>query len=372
MMKPIFQNLPDEFVSKAVFFDYKKPISEAFESIKKNGAVIVMKDNDYYGVVDDRAIARNSLMKLPYGYALGKVARPLHYLDSSYDLEKTATLFYKSSSKVLPFASKGRVTGIVHRMDVLKALLSLHALSQFKVNEAMSTPVETVDEGATLTQAHEQMKRKKINRLIVMGNGKPYGVLTSRGMMLYGMVGRERQEKSRKSLNPDVMKVRDVCDRNVHSIEYDDILDGALRGMIANGTSALLVTRSGRPVGIVTARDVLEIFVRNAQERKSRIVISGLDGYTKEYEDELYTYFKDFADRIDKFHALKVGFIAANVKRLKPRLYEVRIRIGLPKIGAISAHDTGFTLESTVNAAIDRAYKEVKVKKEMMLNTRQV
>ncbi|MDE1823642.1 MAG: CBS domain-containing protein [Candidatus Micrarchaeota archaeon] len=371
-MKPVFQLLPDEFVSKTEFFDYKKPISEAFESIKKNGAVVVMKDNDYYGIVDDRAIARNSLLKLPSGYALGKVARPLHYLDSSYDIEKAATLFYKSSSKALPFATKGRITGIVHRMDILKALLSLHALSQFKVNEGMSAPVETIDENATLTQAHEQMKRSKVNRLIVMDNSRPYGVLTSRGIMLFGMVGRQRQEKTRKSLNPDTMKVRDICDRRVNSIEHDGGIDGALRSMIGNRTSALLVTRSGKPVGVITARDILELFVRNAQERRSRIVISGLDEDTKEYEDELNTYFKDFAERIDKFHAIKVGFIAANVKRLKPRLYEVRIRIGLPNMGAISAHDTGYTLESTVNGAIDRAYKEVKVKKEMMLYTRKV
>ncbi|MDE1851195.1 MAG: CBS domain-containing protein [Candidatus Micrarchaeota archaeon] len=371
-MKPAFQILPEEFVSKAQFFDYKIPISEAFESIKRDGAVVVMKDKGYYGIVDDRAIARNSMLKLPYGYALGKVARPLRYMDSSYDIEKAATLFYKSATKVLPFAEKGRVTGIVHRMDVLKALLSLHSLSQFKVSEGMSAPVETIEADATVTQANAAMRRKKVSRLIVMDNGKVYGILTSRGMMLYGMVGRERQEKSRKSLNPDVINVREVCDRNVNSIEYDEGIEGAMRGMISKSVSAFLVTRGGKPVGIITARDVLELFVRNAQERKSRIVISGLDDYTKEYEDELYTYFGELAERIDKFHAIRVGFIAANVKRLKGRLYEVRIRIGLPKIGAISAHTTGFSLESTVNDAIAKAYKEVKGKKEMMLNTRKV
>lgn len=371
-MKPAFQILPDEFVSKAQFFDYKVPISEAFESIKRDGAVVVMKDRGYYGIVDDRAIARNSMLKLPYGYALGKIAMPLRHLDSSYDIEKAATLFYKSATKVLPFAEKGKVTGIVHRMDILKALLSLHLLSQFKAGEAMSAPVETVDADATVTQANASMRRRKVSRLIVTDNGRVYGMLTSRGMMLYGMVGRERQEKSRKSLNPDVITVREVCDRHVNSVGYEEGLENAMRGMIAKSVSALLVTRSGKPAGIITARDILEMFVRNAQERKSRIVISGLDDYTKEYEDELYTYFGELAERIDRFHAIRVGFIAANVKRLKGRLYEVRVRIGLPRVGAVSAHTTGFTLESTVNDAIGRAYREVKGKKEMMLNTRKV
>jgi len=50
--------------------------------------------------------------------------------------------------------------------------------------------------------------------------------------------------------------VRSIMSKPVHSVECDQILDDATSVMASTGTSLLIVTKQGQPVGILTARDL--------------------------------------------------------------------------------------------------------------------
>lgn len=52
------------------------------------------------------------------------------------------------------------------------------------------------------------------------------------------------------------MEVRSIMSKPVHSVECDQILDDATSLMASTGTSLLIVTKQGQPVGILTARDL--------------------------------------------------------------------------------------------------------------------
>ncbi len=69
-------------------------------------------------------------------------------------------------------------------------------------------------------------------------------------------------------------------------------------------------------------------------------------------------------NKIDKFHKLGVDMLAFNIKRPRAKSYEARVRIWLKRSGVVSAYANGFSLEKTMKDIVDRAYNEVKEKKE--------
>lgn len=56
---------------------------------------------------------------------------------------------------------------------------------------------------------------------------------------------------------PIILKVKDVMDDNVHLIDGDTTVDGAIKLMVENNVWSLIVEMKGRPEGVVTERDII-------------------------------------------------------------------------------------------------------------------
>lgn len=56
---------------------------------------------------------------------------------------------------------------------------------------------------------------------------------------------------------PITLKVKDVMDRKVHSVDAQSTVEEAIKAMIQNGVWSLLVEKRGLPEGVVTERDVI-------------------------------------------------------------------------------------------------------------------
>ena len=105
---------------------------------------------------------------------------------------------------------------------------------------------------------------------------------------------------------------------------------------------------------------------------KRNIIISGLNDYTKGFEEDIVAELETLADRIDRFRATKVDYIAINVKPIKQKEYELRARLGLVKGGTVHMYVSGFSLESTLKKLTDRMYREVKDKNDAIVAGRKV
>ena len=134
-MPVAFQEIPAEFVSKTEFEDYSTPVAQVISKIQKYGAVVVTKDGKYFGIVDDRTIGKSTGMAFDETMLTGKVAKAVPRLSDKTSVQDAINFFYDSSSKALPYIKDDKVTGIVKRSEILKAILSLHLLSQAKVKE---------------------------------------------------------------------------------------------------------------------------------------------------------------------------------------------------------------------------------------------
>ncbi len=370
-MRGAFGSIPKEFVSETQTYDFKDPVSEVLPKVERLSAVVITKDGDYYGIVDDRTVSRKGAMKFGTTFAVGKFAKRVPTLTKDSEIKKAIEMFYSSGTKALPFFENGKVKGIVKRSEILKAILSMHLLSTIKVNDIMSTPVIAIDQESSIDRARTAMKENNVNRVAVLNKGKFYGILSARDLIEYGMRGSSRMPEFSGG-NDKHSHVGNLTQRDPHTIEYGSGAESAIRDFVEKNISSLPVLRNGKPVGMLTIRDIFETIVKNAKVEKRNIIISGLNDYTKGFEEDIVAELETLADRIDRFRATKVDYIAINVKPIKQKEYELRARLGLVKGGTVHMYVSGFSLESTLKKLTDRMYREVKDKNDAIVAGRKV
>lgn len=120
------------------------------------------------------------------------------------------------------------------------------------------TPREpvTVPAGATLGEAVHLMIDRRVGAVLVVGaGGELAGILTERDF-LTRVAGRAGFE---------LLPVRDFMTRDPETVTAADTLAFALGRMDAGGYRHLPVVAAGRPVGVVSVRDVLRHVTRVSQ-----------------------------------------------------------------------------------------------------------
>jgi predicted transcriptional regulator len=360
--------IPSEFVSQTVFYDYKDPITQAISKVKEYTAVIVNKNNDYYGIVDDRTIVRKGALKLHKRQSIGKFAKKVPLLDRSTTIEKAILYFYYEGVKALPYTEENKIIGIVKRTEILKAILSLHLLSKYSVENAMTSPVIGIDADANIAQAKAAMEKNKVNRLVVMKNGSLYGIISFKDIVEMFAKATERSPQRRDYFYTlSNTPVGSVCQKSILAIEQDSPLEEVIREFVERNISSLVVTKSDKPVGIITVRDIFGLIASTTTEEENKIIISGLDDYTKEYEEDIKAELNDMVNKINRFSKIKVDYVTVNVKRSKLRNYEIHGKVVLKKGGSVAALSTGYSLSSVLKDLVEKLYNEVKEKKELVV-----
>jgi CBS domain-containing protein len=117
-----------------------------------------------------------------------------------------------------------------------------------KISEVMSRNVAVTSPDATLKQAAELMRDRKIGFLPVLSNNSVVGVLTDRDIVIRSICD---------GLDPTVTKVRDVMTRSSFQSYDDQVLTDAARIFTFNGVRRLLVfNREKKLVGLLSLDDL--------------------------------------------------------------------------------------------------------------------
>ncbi len=371
-MPDLSESLPREFVSGTVLYDFKTPVTEALDKIRKFGAVVITRDREYYGIVDTRSIFRTrGLKSLSFSkkFSVGKFSRKLPVLDSNTSIGRLVNYFHEFSAKALPYREGNRITGVVKREVALSTILSLHMLSKAKVGELMTSPVVTIGTESNVSQAMEAMEENKLSRLVVVDNGRAAGMLSLRDITERFSKPQERlPEKKSYSFSPANVPVRSVMKAPVHSIDFSRPVEDAARKLLENRISSLVVTKGSYPAGIISIRDIIEGAAASTAKTESSVMISGLDEYTKESEDSVRGAAKKLLSKINKFEKLDADYISVNIKRHKERNYEMHARLALRKRGIVFASAEGYSLESTLATLFNSIYKRVSGRKESFVD----
>jgi acetoin utilization protein AcuB len=140
------------------------------------------------------------------------------------------------------------------------------------VKEWMAAPAVTITSGATVHEAIDLMKGRKIRHLpVVEEDGRLVGILTDRDLrqMIFDPSVQERLGEAAELLK--TRTVREVMTWGVVTVRPETGIRQAARLMYEQKVGALPVVDHGRVVGILTERDVLRAFERLVRERTATV-----------------------------------------------------------------------------------------------------
>ncbi|AAL82077.1 inosine-5-monophosphate dehydrogenase [Pyrococcus furiosus DSM 3638] len=125
-------------------------------------------------------------------------------------------------------------------------------------------PKDTVDRVAKI------LSRNKAGSAVVMEGDEILGVVTERDIL---------DKVVAKGKNPKEVKVEEIMTKNPVKIEYDYDIEDVIELMTEKGVRRVLVTKFGKPIGFVTAADILAALASHNHEEEEE---------EREEESEVY------------------------------------------------------------------------------------
>jgi CBS domain-containing protein len=119
-----------------------------------------------------------------------------------------------------------------------------------KIEDWMSKPVKSVTKDISVRKAIKMMDEGNFGVLPVVENGKPIGIVTERDIL---------RRVAAKNMDMDKTNVEAIMTKNPVTISHDASILEATRLMSENNFRRLLVVKGGKLVGVVTAKDVIEV-----------------------------------------------------------------------------------------------------------------
>ena len=216
------QTVPEELLSKASVFDVKTPIYKIMPIIDERGTAVITKGDEFYGIVDFRAMYRSKQSaSIKRNATVERYAVRTPKITASTPLDDVISYFYKSQSTAMPYVSRGLVRGVLDRYTLLKMLLSVGYMRGINVQDVMTSPVLAIEADANISQARAAMARNRLNRLVVLDNDKFVGLITNHDIVMRYTKPQERlPEMKTKVYTPTNVPIKSVMESNPATIDY--------------------------------------------------------------------------------------------------------------------------------------------------------
>ncbi len=128
------------------------------------------------------------------------------------------------------------------------------------VRDVMTGTPVSIQARATITEAARHMRDEDIGNVLVMKDGTLCGIVTDRDITV---------RATAEGLDPNKMKIGDICSQELVTIEADHPISEAVNVMRSKALRRLPVVDHGKPVGIVSIGDL-------AVERDPKSVLASI------------------------------------------------------------------------------------------------
>ena len=235
---------------------------------KHIGSLIVMKYKTPVGIITERDLLREVVDR---GIALEKdwlvggasikdekvekiMSYPLITISLKSSIKEAAQMMIEKKIRRLAVGEGGKVVGIVTAADLIRCLpetpKTMHAW--FEVDYFMSKDVITADEETPVEEVAKIMGEKSIGSVIVTSNGEPMGIFTERDLLTKFLA----EDQSLK------IEVGKACSSPIITAPIGISVHDAAAIMTSKHIKRLPITKEGKLVGILSARDLVEAYAR--------------------------------------------------------------------------------------------------------------
>jgi len=245
--------------------------------IKNQRAAVVFDNKKYFGITTKRLLLKTKFD--PAKLKVAKVTAKAPALTGEEDISEAARLLYTSDSPILPIIAKKGVIGIVRNIDLINQLKNTK-LKNKKIKELMSLKPITVKENDRTGKAIEIMREKKVSRLPIVDNKGELFSITSVTDILqqYHLRQQGKSERGSRDASNNFFKqgkgfagtrtdlhaypIKNLTSPITITGKESDSVSNVINKMNEFNISSLVIIKDKKPVGIVTVRDLLKLFMK--------------------------------------------------------------------------------------------------------------
>lgn len=180
-------------------------------------------------------------------------------------IRNAAQMMKKENTSSLIVQEHKKVVGILSEIDFVKKVqFDKEVYNNLQIKNIMTKEVIKIDPSTTIIEASNIIIKKKVRKLLVVKNKKTKGIVTQTDIVT------KLNEFASKTIieSIDLDKVRYVMNKNVVSIEKGKTVAEARDIMTMKNVGCIVVTKEGKPDGIITEKDILNQMVKNIEFMK--------------------------------------------------------------------------------------------------------
>jgi CBS domain-containing protein len=248
---------------------------------KHIGSLIVVKYETPVGIITERDLLREVVDR---GIALEKdwlvggasikeekvekiMSYPLITISLRASIKEAAQMMIEKKIRRLAVGEAGKVVGIITAADLIRCLPEIPDILRAwsEVDYFMSKGIITADEEMPVEAVAKIMGEKSIGSVVVTSHGEPIGIFTERDLLTKFLA----EDQSLK------IEVGKACSSPLITAPLGMSIHDAATIMTSKHIKRLPISREGRLVGMLSARDLVEAYARAKQPNESQTDATG-------------------------------------------------------------------------------------------------
>lgn len=278
-------------------------LSDALSVMKETNYqdIPVVENGNYLGVISYTSVLKKGSAKLDT--KVRNLIRGLPTVSKDEDLTKIAEDMVQNNCRQLPVLSGKKLIGLVSRTGLVKVASGIKALSEIRVWELMTNPVESVGSNAMLSDALDIMRKLDTLTIPVVNEAnRVVGVVGMKEVIDANWKTDAKAVGDMQKRNKAQITVESVSVSTPITISWDDTVKEAAAIMIEKNISTLPVIDGEGLVGVMTQYDIVEVLSACREREMMFIQISGLEDDDKGATDALYDVIEEQMAKINKVY----------------------------------------------------------------------
>ncbi|MFQ6009609.1 MAG: CBS domain-containing protein [Candidatus Aenigmatarchaeota archaeon] len=332
--------------------------------------VPIIEDKKFLGMVRFKALVSRGVSNPVKQKLRSLMDFPPPTLEPDMSIEEAAELISKTGLRALPVLEKKKVVGIVSIFDILELASKSKEFRQTPAESVMSIALVT-SQNSDIGTVRVMMREKAISRIpLVDDEGKIVGIVAAFDLMKAVKQSKEKMtwyNMAAEMERVSAMPISNLMNRKPPTVRRRDSLNDVVNKMLKHKCSGITVADKGVPVGIVTVKDLLEVFVAGGVQKGVYYHAIGLE---HENDFVVSTVHRMIGDSIEKIASIyPIQFMFIHFKKYKYRglkaKWSVRIRLMTDK-GLFMSKAWGWDPRDAVGDALYRLERNlIKRKKEL-------
>ncbi|MGB9636383.1 MAG: CBS domain-containing protein [Thermoplasmata archaeon] len=331
----------------------------------------VMKKGKLLGILSYEEFIKRR--QWPMSTKVEAVMLPAPKVTPDTPIEKIAELMHTTGHRAIPVVEGSELKGIVSRRDLVAAISGVKDYADLPVSALMSHEPLCISENDTLDKARQMIKSlDETNIPVVDKNGKAVGVIGLKDIA--NALSRDRM-KGKKDWIRDTsntkIEVKSIMNPPV-TVDPDDNLKKAIELMKENRISSVLVAQESKPVGILTAADVVEFVASSLPRPSAYIQITGIDEEDHDTIEAIDHTLSKGLKRIGRFLTPRILNIhVASIRRTgEVKHYSVAARLATNGGLLFYSRNSGWDLLECMDTTMRELEKRAKKEKEKLITER--